>query len=82
MQRGTANQWLTYLDQLRVPDEAFRDPDFVAGVSWVMINFIPRRMGQRLAEASGFPVVSGTDLRDEQIQRQPGESPDPMTRWH
>jgi len=82
MQKGTAHEWLEYLDQLNPHPDGWRDPEFVYAVSWLMLNFIPRRMGQRLAEAADVPLVSGTDLRDEQIQREPGESPDPIMRWH
>lgn len=79
MERGTCKQWLDYLDRLQVPDEAWRDPEFVNSVAWLMICFIPRRLGQRLAEASGCPLVTGTDLRERHLH--PGETPDPMTWW-
>ena len=55
MQKGTSHDWLVYLDEMRVVDEAWNDPDFVQGVSWVMLMFIWRRLNQRMIDA-GFAV--------------------------
>lgn len=60
MERGTAHEWLQQLDALNPVDEAWRDPEFCASVSWLMICFIPRRMGQLLINA-GAEAVTGTD---------------------
>ncbi|QNJ06273.1 hypothetical protein SynMEDNS5_01554 [Synechococcus sp. MEDNS5] len=51
MERGTCSEWLAYLDEMDPPPEAWRDPEFVNAVSWILICFIPRRLGQRLIDA-------------------------------
>ena len=63
MDPKTCHQWLQQLDDLDPPDEAWRDPDFCAEVSWVMLMFLPRRLGQLLIDAGAAPAVPGTDLR-------------------
>ena len=57
MEQGTCSSWLEYLDDLNVVDEAWVDPVFVRGVSWIMLMFIWRRMNQRLIDA-GFATDS------------------------
>ena len=59
MEKGTAHNWLVYLDQLEVVDEAWKDPDFVSAVSWVMLMFVWRRLNQRIIDA-GFAVDATT----------------------
>ena len=44
---------LKWLDELRPPEHAWRDPDFVLVVSAIMLQGIPRRCGQLLIDA-GF----------------------------
>jgi hypothetical protein len=63
MEPQTCHQWLQQLDELDPPPEAWRDPDFCAATSWVMLLFLPRRMGQLLINA-GSPAVPGTDFRE------------------
>ena len=53
MRKGTCKDWLRYLDEMDPPDEAWRDPEFVNAVSWVMVCFMPRRLNQRMIDA-GF----------------------------
>jgi len=53
MQGRTCAEWLAYLDALDPADEAWRDPEFTSAISWVMLMFIPRRLGQRLIDAQG-----------------------------
>ena len=48
-----AKEVLNYLDNLHPTDRDWRDPDFVCLVSCLMIQAIPRRLGQRLIDA-GF----------------------------
>ena len=84
MERGTCTQWLHYLDELNPDPDGWRDPEFVKAISWTMLMFLPRRMSQMLAEAADVPLISGTDLRDEQQQLppDPGVSQDPLRGWH
>jgi len=53
MQGRTCSEWLAFLDELNPVDEAWRDPAFVSTISWIMLMFIPRRLGQRLIDAQG-----------------------------
>ena len=61
MNKGKASEWLQFLDQMKVGDEAWNDPAFVDEISWVMLMFIWRRLNQRLIDA-GYAV----DLLDTQ----------------
>ena len=45
---GTATEWLFYLDNLKPDDSLWRDTEFVWLTSWVMLMFIPRRLGEIL----------------------------------
>ena len=48
-----AKDALNYLDNLQPTDRDWRDPDFVLVTSALMLQAIPRRLGQRLIDA-GF----------------------------
>ena len=63
MESQTCHQWLQQLDELDPPAEAWRDPDFTAEVSWVMLLFLWRRMNQLLINAGAATAAPGTDLR-------------------
>jgi len=52
MKCSTALEWL---DGLNPTDEDWSDPDFVLVVSSIMLQGIPRRLGQRLIDA-GFAL--------------------------
>ena len=53
MERGTCSEWLAFLDEMNPVDDAWRDPAFVQGVSWLLIMFLPRRLSQQLIDAQG-----------------------------
>ena len=63
MESQTCHQWLQQLDELDPPAEAWRDPDFTAEVSWVMLLFLWRRMNQLLINAGAATAAPGTNLR-------------------
>jgi hypothetical protein len=63
MEPQTCHQWLQQLDELDPVDDAWRDPAFIQGVSWVMLMFLWRRMGQLLINAGAATAAPGTDLR-------------------
>ena len=46
-----ASAVLDYLDNLKPTDKDWSDPDFVAVISCLMVQAIPRRLGQRLIDA-------------------------------
>ena len=57
---SSAKEVLDYLDQLRPTDRDWRDPDFVCLVSCLMLQAIPRRLGQRLIDAGfaqAYPIA-------------------------
>lgn len=58
----TVQGWLKLLDNCKPPDEAWRDPDFVQMISWAMVMFIPRRLGQRLIDTG--MCEPGSYIRD------------------
>ena len=55
MEKSGAKEVLNYLDNLHPTDRDWRDPDFVMVTSALMIQAIPRRLGQRLIDA-GFAL--------------------------
>lgn len=75
MNKGTPTEWLDYVADMQPPPEAWSDPNFVQGVSWVLLSFLWRRMNQRLIDA-GCVISYDNEANDWQetrfqIRRQP-----------
>ena len=66
----TAHEWLAWLDEANPPAEAWRDPDWVSAVSWVMLCFMGRRLAQRLSDAGQLQLIQGTDYRSPSSSAQ------------
>ena len=62
-ERGvTVQDWLKLLDSLNPTEDAWRDPEFVQMISWVMLMFMPRRLSQRLIDTG--MCEPGSYIRD------------------
>lgn len=61
-QGATVQEWLALLDSINPTEDAWRDPGFVQMISWVMIQFLPRRLCQRLIDTG--MCEPGSYIRD------------------
>ena len=70
MKKGTAHDWLEFLDNCDPPDEAWRDGEWVQAISWCLLMFVPRRLAQRLSDAGQLQLIQGTDYRSPSSSAQ------------